>query len=216
MKAYRTSFLSVTALLVLLSSVTIFSRTATACPDFIYGPTSFTAVPGGSQVQTWTVAGYVGMSGKVDANITAGSDVFTVNQSVTTFSSDSATFTITFTPGINSTGIFRGTLECDCHRTYELVGTVAASGVANSLPSNVSFTITPNPATDNINLLSSGVRTAEIGIYDLLGNEIASSKTTTWKWDASRIAPGTYGIRITGESNSGEQFAIWRRIIIAR
>jgi hypothetical protein len=64
--------------------------------------------------------------------------------------------------------------------------------------------------------MSSGVRTAEIGIYDLLGKEIASSKTTTWTWDASSIATGSYFVRITGESDSGEQFVIWRRIIIAR
>ncbi len=216
MKAHRTSFLSVAAFLMLLCSMSIFSRTATACVNEYFGPSSFTAIPGGSQTQTWTETGYIGLARTIPANITAGSDVFTVDQSPTMVSSDSATFTITFTPGVNSTGIFRGTLTCDCNKTYELVGTVAASGVANSLPSNVSFTITPNPATDNINIISSGVRTAEIGIYDLLGKEIASSKTTTWKWDASSIATGSYIVRIVGESFSGDQFIVSRRIIIAR
>ena len=213
MKAYRTSLLSVAAFL-MLCSMSILSRTAIACVNKFSGPSSFTAVPGGSQSQTWTVTGY----NLATATIAAGSDVFTVSQMpVIVPSSGTGTFTITFTPGPNSIGIFRGTLTCDCHDTFYLVGTVAApAGVANSLPSNVSFTITPNPATDNINIMSSGVRTAEIGIYDLLGKEIASSKTTTWKWDASSIATGSYVVRIVGESFSGDQFIVSRRILIAR
>jgi hypothetical protein len=213
MKAYRTSFVSVAALLMLLCSMSIFSRIATACVNEFSGPTSFTAAPGGSQSETWTVYGF----GPVTVNITAGSDVFTVSQMpVNSFSGDSATFTITFNPGANAIGTFNGTLTCPCGKTYNLVGSVAASGVANSLPSNVSFTISPNPATDNINIMSSGVRTAEIGIYNLLGKEIASSKTTTWQWDASSIATGAYIVRIVGESFSGDPFVVSRRIIIAR
>ncbi len=216
MKTNRTSFLSVGAFLMLLCSMSIFSRTATACPDGVGGPTSFTAAPGGSQTLTWT-AYSAGGGDIITVTITAGSDVFTVSQMpISNFSGDTANFTITFTPGANATGTFKGTVACPCGKTYELVGTVAASGVANSLPSNVSFTITPNPATDNVNILSSGVLTAEIGIYNLLGKEIASSNTTTWNWDASSIATGSYFVRIVGESNSGEQFVIWRRIIIAR
>jgi hypothetical protein len=203
MNTYRTSFLSVAAFLMLLCSMSIFSRTATACPVVYSGPTSFTAVAGGSQSQTWTVND----PGGGDAgtlSITAGSDVFTLNNGQTSFSwSTTTTFTITFNPGANSTGTFTGTLYCDeCNKTFQLVGTVAAAGVADSLPSNVSITITPNPATDNINILSSGVRTAEIGIYNLLGNPIASSNTTTWQWDASSIPTGSYFVRIVGESNN--------------
>lgn len=222
MKAHRTSFLSVAAFLMLLCSMSIFSRTATACPLSFSGSPSFTAVPGGSQIQTWTVTagGLPGPTDNLTVNITAGSDVFTVDQSQITISANgTAPFTIIFKPGTNSTGTFKGTLTTSggCNKTFDLVGTVAASaGVANSLPSNVSFTITPNPATDNINIMSSGVRTAEIGIYDLLGKEIASSKTTTWKWDASSIATGSYIVRIVGESFSGDQFIDSRRIIIAR
>ena len=220
MKTCRASFLSVAAFLMLLCSTCIVSRRATACLTGVAGPTSFTAAPGGSQTLTWTAYSGVGPL-PMTVTITAGSNVFTLSQMPVMFPSlsgsvDSATFTVTFTPGANDTGTIKGTLTCPCGRTCELVGTVAASGVANSLPSNVSFTITPNPATDNVNIISSGVRTAEIGIYDLLGKEIASSNTTIWKWDASSITTGSYFVRIVGESNTGEQFAIWRRIIIAR
>ena len=219
MQTYRTSFMSVAAFLMLLCSTCILSRSATACVGGVYGPTSFTAAPGGSQSQTWTADnGGLGLGGFVNVSITAGSDVFTLSQSTVNIPStnDTAHFTITFTPGANATGTFKGTLTCPCGKTYELVGTVAASGVANSLPSDVSFTITPNPATDYVNIISSGIRTAEIGIYDLLGKEIASSKTTNWKWDASSIATGSYIVRLTGESIGGDPFVLSRRIIISR
>src|ERR1035437_6738314 len=130
MKAYRTSFLSVAAFLMLLCSVSIFSRTATACPLSYSGSPSFTAVPGGSQSQTWTITdGTGGGTPYATVNITAGSDVFTLDHSRVTFSpgSATATFTITFTPGANATGTFTGTLYCvDCNKTFNLVGTLAA------------------------------------------------------------------------------------------
>ena len=217
MKTYRLSFLSVAAFFMLLCSICIVSRSATACLTGAGGPTSFTAAPGGSQTLTWTASAASGSGGPITINVTAGSDVFTVSQMpVIVPSGGSATFTVTFTPGANATGTFKATLACPCSKTYELVGTVAASGVANSLPSNVSFTITPNPATDYVNILSSGVRTAEIGIYDLLGKKVASSKTTAWQWETSGIPAGSYMVRIVGESYRGEQFAILRRVIVAR
>ncbi len=206
--------MSVAASLMLLCSACILSRSATACIGEVGGPTSFTAAAGGSQTLTWTADGI----GFVTINITAGSDVFTLSQTQVSVPSGggTGTFTITFTPGANATGTFKGTLTCPCGKTYELVGTVAASGVANPLPSDVSFTITPNPATDYVNIMSSGVRTAEIGIYDLLGKAIASSKSTNWKWDTSSIATGSYIVRLTGESIGGDPFIISRRIIISR
>jgi hypothetical protein len=221
MKNYRTSFLSVAAFLMLLCSMSIFSRTATACPIGFSGPTSFTAVAGGSQSLTWTAIDEIGADILTTASITAGGDVFSLDRTQIIFpgadnAGDTAQFTVTFTPGANATGTFKGTITCGCGYTYEIVGTAAAAGVANSLPINVSITITPNPATDNINILSSGVRTAEIGVYDLLGKEIASSKTANWQWDASSIPTGAYIVRIVGESFSGDPFVISRRIIIAR
>ena len=214
--------MSVAAFLMLLCSTCIVNRSATACPVSFSGSSTFAAVPGGSQIQTWTVSDNNAGGGQITLNITAGSDVFTVDQSrITIPSIGTGTFTITFKPSANATGTFKGTLTTsgECSKTFNLVATVSASGVANALPSNVSFTITPNPATDNINIISSGVRTAEIGIYDLLGKEIASSKTTNWKWDASsspRRATGSYIVRISGESIGGDPFVISRRIIISR
>ncbi|MFI5264778.1 MAG: hypothetical protein ACHQM6_09710 [Candidatus Kapaibacterium sp.] len=179
MKTCRTSFLSVAAFLMVLCSTCIVSREATACPVDFGGPTTFNASPGESQTQTWTVSG---LFGGTSFTITAGSDVFTVSP-VTTTSGDSGTFKITFRPGANASGVFNGMLTCPCNKTIALVGAVTSSGVANSLPGNVSVTLTPNPATDNITIVSSGVRTAEIGIYDLLGEKIASLNTTNVKFD---------------------------------
>ena len=208
--------MSVAASLMMLSSTCLLSRNARACVGGVYGQTSFTASPGGSQTLTWTAYSGGGINSTMTVSITAGSDVFTVSQMPVSISGDSATFTITFNPGANATGIFKGTLKCPCGEPYELVGTVAESGVANTAPSNVSFTITPNPATDYVNIISNGARSAEIGIYDLLGKEVTSSKTMNWELDASSFAPGAYIARITGESLSGDPFVISRRIIIER
>lgn len=189
MKTYRTSFLSVAAFLMLLCLMSIFSRRATACPPLeASGPTSFTAAPGSSQSEIWRV--YYSF-GNAFISFTKGSDVFSVDTSAFTAgltNPDSDNFTITFSPPANATGTFVGTMTIsgDCKdTTIILSGTVAEAGVTSSLPSNVSFSISWNPATDNITIMSSGVRTAEIGIYDLLGNPIASSNATTWAWDAS-------------------------------
>jgi Secretion system C-terminal sorting domain len=210
------------AFLMLLCSTCIVSRRATACPSVrASGPLSFTAAPGRSHSQIWSV--YYGF-GVAQISITAGSDVFSVDTSI--FLSgvtppDSDTFTLTFSPPANSTGTFVGTMtiggDCNKYLTFSLSGTVAAaSGVENALPSNVSVTISPNPATDYIAVATSNARSAEIEIFDMLGKEIASSKTTTWKWDASNTATGSYTVRIVGESFSGDPFVISRRIIIAR
>ena len=223
--------MSVAAFLMLCLTC-ILSRSATACIGGVDGPTSFTATPGSSQSQTWIADnGGLGLGGTVSISITAGSDVFSIDQSTVIIPStnDTAHFTITFKPGANATGTFKGTLTCPCGKTYELTGTVAASGVANPLPSDVSISITPNPATNYFTVAASGVRRAEIGIYDLLGKEIAfpksatleeidntASKNSTWKWDASNLATGSYIVRVTGESFSGEQFVLSRRIIISR
>src|SRR5579872_4952225 len=151
MQTYRTSFMSVAAFLMLLCSTCILSRSATACIGGVDGPTSFTATPGSSQSLTGIADnGGLGLGGTVSVSITAGSDVFSIDQSpiIIPSTSDTAHFTITFKPGANATGTFKGTLTCPCGKTYELTGTVAASGVANPPQSDVLITITPNPATN--------------------------------------------------------------------
>lgn len=219
MNTYSKSFLS--GIFILLCSLFILNSTATACPlDFSSndGSWSFNTAMGSSQSKTVTVQGLPGTV----VYISIASDAFTVDRSPITITDGHPwpTFTITFHPGENTTGTVKAvlTVSCSmCTRTASIEGTVPVSGVANSgVPSDVSFTVTPNPATDNVNILTSGARTAEIGIYDLLGKEIASRKTTNWKWNAASIAPGSYFVRIAGESNTGEPFLISRKIIISR
>jgi hypothetical protein len=218
MKTNSTFFLSVAAFLMLLCSLSIFSRTATACPLEISMNGVFTAPPGGSQSNTVIITND-GVPGGATLNFTTGSNVFTVYPSqITVGYNEKATITITFTPGTSATGTMKGSLTVtgNCGKTFSLTGTVSASGVANSLPSDVSITITPNPATDHLTIATSGVRSAEIGIYDLLGKEIASAKSTTWKWNASGAVAGSYIVRIAGVSTSGEQFVASKRVIVSK
>jgi hypothetical protein len=214
MRTHRFSLLSVAAFLMLLCSTCIVSRNATACPYGIGGPTSFTAAPGSSQTLTWTAYSDFG-DGGVNVSITDGSGVFTLGPMPKNLY-DSATFTITFTPGPNATGTFTATVSCGCREPHQLTGTVAESGVTNPLPVNVTLTVTPNPATDHIDIMSTGVRSSEIVVYDELGKPVASSKTTSWRWDASGVAAGAYIVRIAGESYTGDAFVISRRIFIER
>jgi hypothetical protein len=149
------------------------------------------------------------------------SNAFTADQSQITIpnGSYSATFTITFHPDEETTGTMEGllTVSCtQCTKTANLEGMVPTSGIANSLPNNVSIIVSPNPATDNVNILTNGARTAEIGIYDLLGKEFASQKTTNWNWNTTSVPPGYYFVRIAGKSNLGEAFVTSKRIIISR
>jgi len=222
--------MGVAAFLMLLCSICIGTRSATACLEGAGGPTSFTAAPGGSQTLTWTAYAETGSGGPMTVTVTAGAGIFSVSQMpVIVPSGGTTTFTITFTPGANATGTFKGTVACPCGKTYDIVGTVAASGVSNQPLSDVSINITPNPATNFITVAASGVHTAEIRIFDLLGKEITFSKNTTWvesdkttsknftwKWDSMNVPAGSYIVRVSGESIGGEQFVLSRRIIISR
>lgn len=216
MKTSRASAWNVGAFIMLLSLSCFGIQNATACPDGVGGPTSFISAAGDHQCQTWTAYGMYGE--ELAISITDGSDVFSLDRSQVSipYSVDTANFTITFTPRANAAGTYYGTLTCPCGKTIQLVGTVASSGVTNVVPTGVSFTVSPNPAYEHLTFATSGVRSAEIGIYDLLGKEIASSKSLNWELDASSFAPGAYIARITGESFSGDPFVISRRIIIER
>jgi hypothetical protein len=214
MNAPRMSFVS--SIFILLCSLSIASTTATACPMDIStsdGLWSFHASLGSSQSRVVTV------HSPSDVTISfTGSDAFTVGPFIPDRGS-SGTFTITFRPGAKIFGTFEGVLTVDCFsckRTANLEGMVPTSGVANTLPNNVSISVSPNPAMDNVNILATGARKAEIGIYDMLGKEFASQKTTDWKLNTASIPPGSYIVRVAGESITGEAFLTSKRVVISR
>ncbi|MEI8134655.1 MAG: T9SS type A sorting domain-containing protein [bacterium] len=94
---------------------------------------------------------------------------------------------------------------------------LSPSGVANTVPFGVTVSLTQNPATNFLNLTVSGVRSAEIGIFDLLGKSVAVTSThAVWHYETSNLAPGSYIVHISGVSESGEQFVTSKRIVIAR
>src|SRR5947209_7186092 len=114
MKLYRTSFLSVTALMMLLSCVLLTQKVSASCGSFTISTQdtswSFSAAAGSSQSRTLTITNTSGAD--LTLSFTTGSDAFIVlehTQITIPASGDSgrsgqATITIKFAPGANATG----------------------------------------------------------------------------------------------------------------
>ncbi|HYM36189.1 MAG TPA: T9SS type A sorting domain-containing protein, partial [Steroidobacteraceae bacterium] len=91
------------------------------------------------------------------------------------------------------------------------------ASVETALPSGVTISVLPNPATTNVSVTLSDVRSATITVYDLLGRLVTSANAGQhWTWDASNVIAGSYIIRVNGESASGESFVSSKRIIVTK
>jgi hypothetical protein len=103
-------------------------------------------------------------------------------------------------------------------QTFDLQGlNQSVASVSAPLPVGVEINLTPNPATSYVNLTMSGVNSADVQVYDLLGQPVASSKANaSWKWDASTMTAGTYIIRVAGVSTNGENFVTSKRVIVTK
>ncbi|MFI5263727.1 MAG: T9SS type A sorting domain-containing protein, partial [Candidatus Kapaibacterium sp.] len=100
---------------------------------------------------------------------------------------------------------------------FELQGVQVAAKVPNALPSGVAINVSPNPASTYLTVNMAGIRSADIQVIDLLGNIVSSAKSSTiWKWNASSADAGSYIVRISGESTSGEQFVASKRVIVSK
>jgi hypothetical protein len=205
----------------LFCSLCVVSTTATACPldvsvegGLTNGVWLFQSPTGSSITRTVTVN--YGDFDDITVSI-AGSDAFTIGPYIK--NGAGGTFTVTFHPGPNAGGTLKSvmTIKCPaCTITGNLEGTTPTADVGNTLTNDVSISVAPNPATDHVNILASGARKAEIRIYDLLGKEFGSSFATEWELNAASIPPGSYIVRVAGESISGEAFVASKRIVIAR
>jgi hypothetical protein len=100
---------------------------------------------------------------------------------------------------------------------FELQGVQVASSVPAALPTGVTLSVLPNPASTYITVNMAGVRSADLQVFDILGKQLVSAKANSfWKWDAPNTADGSYIIRIAGESMSDEHFVVSKKIILSK
>jgi hypothetical protein len=84
------------------------------------------------------------------------------------------------------------------------------------------FTVAPNPSQGMLSIVIDGQQSADVDIFDALGNTIASRKgISTWKWDgvtnSGTPAPsGSYIIRSTTGIKKGKRASTSKNIVISR
>ncbi len=108
-------------------------------------------------------------------------------------------------------------------QTYGLQGVLTAqsSYVSPSTGTSTSIEVAPNPSSGSVRVALRDARSAEMLVFDLLGNAIASHMgTEPWIWDASvngsRVPSGMYFLRISGVSRDGNPFVTSRHLVIGR
>jgi hypothetical protein len=100
--------------------------------------------------------------------------------------------------------------------TFHLQAIKNALSVTQIEPNPIMLQITPNPAQGPVTIDVTGVRSADLEVFDLLGHRIAESNTGgSWRWSTSDVAAGTYIVRATGELN-GTTFTKSQRIVVTR
>jgi hypothetical protein len=98
---------------------------------------------------------------------------------------------------------------------------LAAASVSGSLPSGVTIIAMPNPMTSSLKVGLSGVNSASITIFDVMGKQVLSSPvhSTEWIWngtasDGTTLLSGSYFIRVSGMSSEGAPFVSTQKIIL--
>ena len=91
---------------------------------------------------------------------------------------------------------------------FDVQGVKAAtSGVRNAVPAGVEITVSPNPMTTSLTANLTGVRSANVEVYDILGAKMFSTSVANqWIWNATttsgaHIAAGSYIVRFSGVTN---------------
>jgi hypothetical protein len=100
---------------------------------------------------------------------------------------------------------------------------LAAASVSGSLPAGVRITAMPNPMTSSLKIDLSGVNSASVAMFDMLGKQVFSSPihSNEWIWngtasDGAPLLTGSYIIRVNGISAEGAPFVSTQKIILQR
>ena len=95
-----------------------------------------------------------------------------------------------------------------------------AASVAESNPVAINFALLPNPSDGEVLFRIPGAATANVEIYDVLGNLITTMKgTTNLTWNGngaagSPVASGQYIVRVTGTDSQGQPYRASRELVI--
>jgi len=95
----------------------------------------------------------------------------------------------------------------------------SVASVKGAMPEGVKITVSPNPMSTKLAIAASGIRNATVEVYDMLGKQLTSgAMTTSWNWDATangtKVASGSYIVRINGISENNEQFVTSKMVIV--
>jgi alpha-tubulin suppressor-like RCC1 family protein len=91
------------------------------------------------------------------------------------------------------------------------------NAVARTPDGSVQIMISPNPATDHVTISSTGLISAHLEIFNILGEKIfASDFVNELQWNAAQHHNGSdiYMLRISGKTNGGEMFVGTRQLVI--
>ena len=108
-------------------------------------------------------------------------------------------------------------------QTFSLQGLrTGALGVAANADQALDITLSPNPARSIVTIGTTGIRSGNFELLDMLGTRIAErlGGTQCW-WNISALAQkglsdGSYFVRASGIANDGKPFVITKRLIITK
>jgi hypothetical protein len=97
------------------------------------------------------------------------------------------------------------------HVPIQGLRSAAASVPIALVSSDVSLRVVPNPAMNDVTISANGIN-VNVGIFDLLGNPLATAAVPngTWRWDGTangaRVPSGNYVVRVSGIGMDGKAF----------
>ncbi len=97
------------------------------------------------------------------------------------------------------------------HVPIQGLRSASASVPIAQISSDVSLRVVPNPAMNDVTVSANGIN-VNVGIFDLLGNSMASASVPSgsWRWDGTangaRVPSGNYVVRVSGIGIDGKAF----------
>ncbi|MDP4200561.1 MAG: choice-of-anchor D domain-containing protein [Bacteroidota bacterium] len=109
-------------------------------------------------------------------------------------------------------------------QTFQLQSVAAAAaGVIETIdPATINLAIMPNPTSDRVAIQLDQARSANVEIFDMLGNVLETLHgNTSFNWDTrdaagTSLPNGAYIVRVTGVDLAGQPFRTSKQLVIER